>query len=113
MCFLGALGPLGPRFTEPGAMAQAVGTEGKAEPLLVEAAQVSRSLTTLTVSGLCLKKAGVSGECHGEQGKATGMRRLLSLSSILVIYYLMRRALLNWIKLGCGKFLSYGDWFLF
>lgn len=38
--------PLGPQLTDARAMAQVMGIEDKAEPLLFEAAQVSRSLTT-------------------------------------------------------------------
>lgn len=56
------LGPLGPQLTDAWAMAQVMGIEDKVEPLLFEAAQVNRSLTTPESIRAVFEKAGVSGE---------------------------------------------------
>lgn len=56
------LGPLGTQLTDAWAMAQVMGIQDKVEPLLFEAAQVSRSLTTPDSIRAVFEKAGVSGE---------------------------------------------------
>ncbi|EFN6235531.1 thioredoxin domain-containing protein [Escherichia coli] len=56
------LGPLGPQLTDAWAMAQVMGIEDKVEPLLFEATQVTRSLTTPDSIRAVFEKAGVSGE---------------------------------------------------
>ncbi|ELO4939627.1 DsbA family protein [Escherichia coli] len=56
------LGPLGPQLTDAWAMAQVMGIEDEVEPLLFEATQVTRSLTTPDSIRAVFEKAGVSGE---------------------------------------------------
>ncbi|EFN6235707.1 thioredoxin domain-containing protein [Escherichia coli] len=77
------LGPLGPQLTDAWATAQVMGIEDKVEPLLFEAAQVTRSLTTPESIRAVFEKAGVTGEEYDRmmdsilvKAKAAEMRQL-------------------------------------
>ena len=77
------LGPLGPQLTDAWAMALVMGIEDKVEPLLFEAAQVNRSLSTPESIRRVFEKVGVSGEEYDRmmddilvKTKAAEMRQL-------------------------------------